>query len=98
MPPIEKCGRLWLAIVLLLAPSGMVGDTIAAHHKEGPSHGFLVVRTMDGKAIASGDLIQTAKPGGRIVSRLVFHFKDGSIQDETTEFSQKDKFQLLRDH
>ena len=38
------------------------------------------------------------KSGGRIISRLVFHFKDGSVQDETTEFTQREKFQLLSDH
>jgi len=31
-------------------------------------------------------------------ARLVFHFKDGSIYQETTVFSQRERFRLLSDH
>jgi hypothetical protein len=33
-----------------------------------------------------------------VTSRLVFRFRDGSIQDETTVFSQRRSFRLLSDH
>jgi hypothetical protein len=33
-----------------------------------------------------------------VTSRLVFHFKDGSINDETAVFSQRGHFRLLSDH
>src|SRR5947207_4603789 len=92
-----KSAAAFLIFALFLQPNTASPEVIAARHKEGPSHGFLVIRTMDGKTLASGDLIQTAKPD-RIVSRLVFHFKDGSIHDETTEFSQHGNFRLLKDH
>ena len=36
--------------------------------------------------------------GDRVTSRLVFHFRDGSIDDETTIFEQRQVFRLLRDH
>lgn len=35
--------------------------------------------------------------GDRVTSRLVFHFKDGSLHDETAVFTQRQRFQLLRD-
>ena len=60
-------------------------------------HGFLAVRSEEGHIIASGDLIQFPR-GGQIVSRLIFHFKDGSIDDETTVFSQRGNFRLISDH
>jgi hypothetical protein len=64
---------------------------------EGQVHGFLTLRTLDGALIADGDLTQ-ASHGGAVTSRLVFHFKDGSLQDETTVFSQRGSFHILSDH
>ncbi len=66
-------------------------------HTEGTVHGFLVLRTMEGKTLATGDLIQVVQ-GDRLVSSLIFHFKDGSLDDETTVFSQQRNFRLLSDH
>jgi hypothetical protein len=60
-------------------------------------HGFLTLRAADGAIVASGDLVQVAQ-GDRVTSRLVFRFKDGSIQDETAVFSQREHFQLVSDH
>lgn len=60
-------------------------------------HGFLVLRAPDGAIIADGELIQTTH-GGNVSSRLVYHFKDGSLQDETAVFSQRGHFRLLSDH
>lgn len=64
---------------------------------EGTVHGFLVMRTVTGTVIADGDLAQSAR-GDRVTSHLVFHFRGGSVQDETTVFSQRRSFRLLRDH
>jgi len=36
--------------------------------------------------------------GDRLISELVFHFKDGSVDDEITIFSQRDHFRLLSSH
>jgi hypothetical protein len=60
---------------------------------EGNARGFLVVRSLDGEAIAYGELIQKS-PGAVIDSRLLLRFKDGSLYDETATFSQKGVFRL----
>ena len=65
--------------------------------KEGTVHGFLVLRTQQGETLAAGDLIQVIR-GDRLISELVFHFKDGSVDDEITIFSQRDHFRLLSSH
>jgi hypothetical protein len=70
---------------------------IAVRHTEGLVHGFLTLRTQAGETLADGDLIQVAR-GDRVTSRLVFHFKDGSVHDETAVFSQRGNFRLLNDH
>jgi hypothetical protein len=88
----------WLiACASLLWPGALAGQTVAVRYAEGLVHGFLILRTLDGTALADGDLIQTAR-GDRVTSRLVFHFKDGSIQDETAVYSQRQRFRLLTDH
>jgi hypothetical protein len=63
----------------------------------GTIHGFLELHTEDGQLVASGDSFQVVR-GSRVTSRTVFHFKDGSIDDETTVFSQLHTFKLISDH
>lgn len=44
-----------------------------------------------------GDLTQVAH-GDQVTSRLVFRFKDGSLDEETTVFSQHGTFRLITNH
>lgn len=82
---------------MLLQPQTSFADQVAVHYSEGLLHGFLVLRTLEGKTLAVGDLTQTAQ-GDRVTAKLVLRFKDGSIHEETTVFSQRDKFQVLQYH
>jgi hypothetical protein len=52
---------------------------------------------MDGRLLADGELVQRAD-GGRMRSRLTFRFKDGSLHDETTVYTQQGQFRLVSDH
>src|ERR1700681_1484465 len=70
--------RLVFLLVCLLQPAASPADTVAVRYPEGVSHGFLVLRTQDGKPIADGDSTQVAR-GDRVTSRMRFRFKDGSI-------------------
>jgi len=63
----------------------------------GAIHGFLEVRAEDGQVVASADSVQVVR-GGRVTSRTIFHFKDGSIDDETTVSTQRHTIQLISDH
>ena len=81
----------------LLWPGTTSSDPVAVRHAEGLVHGFLSLRSPEGKILASGDLIQRAR-GDRVTSRLVYRFKDGSTNDETAVFSQRGHFTLLSDH
>jgi hypothetical protein len=74
-----------------------MGEQVPVRHVEGRIHGFLVVRDLDGKILASGSLVQNAN-GNRVTSELDFHFKDGSLHQETSVFSQRRTFQLLTYH
>ena len=76
---------------------GLWADSIAVRQVEGAVHGFLTLSNLDGSVIASGDSTQT-NHGGQVTNRLTFHFKDGSLQDETVVFSQRGHFRVLSDH
>src|SRR5437763_16112306 len=86
-----------LACAAMLQPNALFADTIPVRHTEGLIHGFLVVRTLEGKALADGQMTQDAQ-GDRVTNHLTFRFKDGSIYEDTTIFSQRGTFRLLSDH
>jgi hypothetical protein len=86
-----------LACFILLDVNSASADLVTVRFAEGLIHGFLVLQTLDGQNIADGDLTQIAK-GERITGRLIFHFKDGSLYDETFVFTQRGTFRLLSEH
>jgi hypothetical protein len=86
-----------LACAALLQPGKLLAAPVSVRHAEGVVHGFLVLRTLEGNTLADGDLIQVAR-GDRVTSQLLFHFKDGSLHDETAVYSQRRSFRLLSYH
>jgi hypothetical protein len=93
--------RLRLVTALLAAsltlPGVLHAEVVGVRYAEGLAHGFLALRNLDGETLAVGDLIQTTR-GHRVTTRLVFHFQDGSVHDETVVFSQRGSFRLISDH
>jgi len=81
---------LFLSAVLSAQP-------VAVRQMEGEVRGFAVLRTLNGEIVADGDSTQVTH-GGQITNRLTFHFKDGSLQDETVVFTQNGHFRVLSDH
>jgi hypothetical protein len=86
-----------LGWIILCLPFLLPAEPVAVHHLEGTVHGFLALSTMDGKILAPGDLIQVIRRN-QVVSRLVFRFKDGSLDDETAIFTQHGSLRLVSDH
>jgi hypothetical protein len=98
--PISRLKQRAVAFIFLaslLFPGVLRSEAVSVRHAEGLVHGFLVLGSLDGTNLAGGDLIQTSQ-GDRVTTRLVFHFKDGSIRDETAVFTQSGRFRLLTDH
>jgi hypothetical protein len=83
-----KIRRVLGLVTVLLWPWPLAAAPVAVRFAEGVTHGFLRLSTVDGVVIASGDLLQVGK-GGSLESRMVFHFKDGSLYDETVVFTQQ---------
>jgi hypothetical protein len=86
-----------LLILALLYSGGLSAEKVAVRHTEGLLHGFLTLRTLGGETLAAGDSIQVAH-GDRVTNHVIFHFKDGSVNDETAVFSQRGSFRLISDH
>ena len=72
-------------------------EQIKVLHPQGSAHGFVEVTTLEGIRIAIGDLIQRIR-GHVVTSRLTIKFFDGSLDDETTVFSQEGTLRLISDH
>ncbi len=83
-----------VAFVLALR---LLADPVSVRHAEGLVHGFLVLRDLDDRLLATGELSQVTTPA-QVTNELVFHFKDGSLRAETTVFSQRRVFRLISYH
>src|SRR5215468_6036299 len=97
-----RAGSRSTALVMLLAVGAMrtplEAGVIPVRFSEGLTHGFLVLKSgPGGTVLASGDLLQVAR-GGAIDARMVFHFTDGSLYDETVVFSQQRVFSMSSYH
>src|SRR5881394_2356638 len=97
-------GRFWFrllaAMLACAAPFQTIpltAEQVPVRHMEGLMHGFLALRTLDGRRLADGEMTQIAE-GDRVTSRLIFRSKDGSVYDDTTRFSQQGAFRVLSDH
>ncbi len=88
-------GRVFL--LALVFTVNLYPDPITVRFPQGSAHGFLVLKTLEGSRLATGDVMQTVH-GGRVTARLILHFRDGSLDQETTVFTQHGVFRLLSDH
>lgn len=88
-------GLLLLAGAVLAA--NVEAEPVPVRHPQGSAHGFIVLKNSDGKRLAIGDATQTVA-GDRVTSRVLLRFRDGSIDDDRTVFTQRGVFHLIRDH
>jgi hypothetical protein len=86
-----------LLLIALLLAVDLRAEPVPVRHPQGSAHGFVALKTLEGTRIATGDVTQIVR-GDRVTSRLVFRFRDGSIDDDTTVFSQHGIFRLISDH
>jgi hypothetical protein len=82
------------ASILLATAASPAPQFVAVRHVQGSLHGFLALRSLDGGTVADGDAIQSIA-GDKVTARTTFHYRDGSLSDETAVFSQRDVYRLL---
>ena len=90
-----RAGILLIASALIAL--NLYSDPIPVRHPQGSAHGFLALKTLEGVRIATGDVTQIIH-GDRVTSHVIFRFRDGSIDEETTVFSQRGTFRLISNH
>jgi hypothetical protein len=89
---------LFFATIVLSSEIVANAEPVPVRHLEGVTFGFLTLRNTEGQIIADGYLQQTAKPRSAVVTDdLQFHFKDGSLYQEITKFTQRGTFHLVSD-
>jgi hypothetical protein len=93
----QRLMALSLVLVLVGTTPYASADPVPVRQPGGTIRGFLELRSDDGHILASGDVARVVH-GDRITARTVFAFRDGSVDDETTVFSQRRSFQLISDH
>jgi hypothetical protein len=85
------------AALCILITAALHAELIPVRHPQGSAHGFVALKTVKGIIIATGDVTQVTH-GDHVTSRVTFHFRDGSLDDDTTVFSQRRVFRLISDH
>lgn len=95
---LGRLGSACLIAALALAVSDSTqAAPVRVRFPEGISHGFVRLRNPDGRILADGETAQHRR-GNELVSRLRFAFRDGSVYDETTTFTQHGEFRLVTEH
>ena len=89
------CSRLKYAVMIGSMASTVFAEPMPVRHVQGYIHGFVVLKDLDDKILASGDVTQSPA-GSRVTTTTSFRFKDGSLYEETAVFSQHRTYQLLR--
>src|SRR5438093_8795928 len=101
MPIAHRAKRLtmkmmvWATLVMatLFGTSSLEAGSVNVRMVEGHTRGFLVLRTMSGKALAHGEMAQRCS-GGLVHGHLTLNFADGSLWDEHVTYSQEKVFRL----
>ncbi len=85
------------AFLTIMLGAAAPAERIPVKHIQVPMHGFMVARSESGRIISRVKFTQ-AVHRDEVTMRLTYHFLDGSIDDETTTFSQQGTFRLVRNH
>ena len=81
----------------IMAGNAAFAQPISVRHIQLPMHRFMVARSEAGKIIAKGEFSQVVQ-GDEVTMRLTYRFVNGSIDDETTTYTQQGTFRLVRNH
>ncbi len=91
-----ECFAGLVAMALLGSSCTTQGQALKLRYKTAYEHGFVILRDPAGAILASGEMTQVPSKH-QIALHVVFHFRDGSIDDETTLYSQGETIHLISD-
>jgi hypothetical protein len=93
VPPLAGC----VVCLWVLWTAALRADPVPVRVPEVASRASLVLRTLEGRTLASGEQSETVSDG-TVTSRVTFRFADTSLHDETTVFSQRGVLRLMSYH
>lgn len=82
---------------LLLLMGFASAAQVRVSHRQGDVHAFLALKSDSGKLLGMADVVNVAA-GKTWKSRLTIRFADGSVDDDTTVYTQTPVLRLLSDH
>jgi hypothetical protein len=85
-------------LVAMPAVRSMRSEEIPVKYREGTTHAFLILRSTNKTDIGSGELTELPAGDDRVSVKFTLHFKDGSIYEESSTFSQGGTLRLLTYH
>jgi len=85
---------LWVWSLIVITMTAAAADPVTVRFPEGETHGFLILRSLQGQTLAHGELTALAH-GDRMESRFTWRFRDGSLQDEFITYLQRPVLKLL---
>lgn len=92
-----SCTRIAALTLVVSLPCLALAQPIAARRPQQTMRRAFLMKTPDGKTIATAE--ETAQVQGDTVhSRMTFRFRDGSLDDEQSIFTQDKVFHLVSDH
>ena len=94
---MERSRFLVAAFFTITLATAAPAEPIPVTHIQLPRRASMVARSETGKIIAQVEFTETVQ-GDEVTMRLTYHFMDGSIDDETTTYSQQGIFRLVRNH
>ena len=88
-----------LSVVLcsLFVLGSACGEVIPVKHQQGSVHALLLILDANGKVTGVADCTNVAR-GKTWVSRLTMRFRDGSLDDDTTVYTQSPSLHVISDH
>jgi hypothetical protein len=94
---MERCNLFVAVFWAITLSTAAPAERISVKHIQLPRHEFMVARSETGKIIARVEFTEDVQ-GDEVTMRLTYRFVDGSIDDETTTYSQQGTFRLVRNH
>jgi hypothetical protein len=94
---VERNRFLVAAFLTITFANAALAEPISVKHIQLPRHEFMLARSENGTIIARAEFTETVQ-GDEVTMRLTYRFVDGSIDDETTTYTQQGTFRLVRNH
>jgi hypothetical protein len=85
------------AFFAMTLSTAALAEQIPVRHIQLPRHEFMEARSESGRIIARVEFTEDVQ-GDAVTMRLTYRFVDGSIDDETTTYTQRGTLRLVRDH